>query len=432
MAADTRPRIPRAALPSPLRPRTDLPPSTPDREPDPGPGPDPASADGAPSADGTAPVTTGPPSPTEARRRTLRTVFAVYVAATAAHLTALFALTSATPGAGVRERLLSWDGQLYAEIAADGYPHEIAHGADGEPLGNNLAFFPLYPLLVRTLHRTTGLDVDSAALLVAHLAFLGALFAVHALVASLYERRTADVALVLVAVAQPMAVALVMAYSEALFLALAAGALLAARRGNWLAAGVLGLLAGLTRPAAGALALALAVAVLCEVRRTRRLGWRPLAGLVLACTGTPAYLLWVAERTGRLDIQEAGWGTHWDSGAATVAFLTDTLARGDGWVPLSTAFLLVAACALTVAAWRRGAWPPLLVYGTAMLVLTLGQSNFYHSKLRLLVPALLLLLPLAGALGRLRRRRLVLVLSAGAVFGSWYGAHMLVVWKYAV
>ncbi|MFD5554354.1 hypothetical protein ACFWIA_11005 [Streptomyces sp. NPDC127068] len=420
MAADTRPRIPRAILPSPLRPRTSLPPST----------PDPASGDRA------APSTTGPLSSAEARRRTVRTVLAVYAAATAAHLTALFTLTSATPGAGVRERLLSWDGQLYAEIAADGYPDEIAYGADGEPLGNNLAFFPLYPLLVRTLHRTTGLDVDSAALLVAHLAFLGALFAVHALVTSLYGRRTADVTLVLVAVAQPMAVALVMAYSEALFLALAAGALLAARRGNWLAAGALGLLAGLTRPAAGALALALAVAVLGEVRRARRLGWRPLVGLVLACTGTPAYLLWVAERTGQLDgwfvIQEAGWGTHWDSGAATVDFLTDTLARGDGWVPLSTAFLLVAACALTVVAWRRGAWPPLLVYGTAMLVMTLGQSNFYHSKLRLLVPALLLLVPLAAALSRLPRRRLVLVLSAGAVFGAWYGAHMLVVWKYAV
>ncbi|MFE9659909.1 hypothetical protein [Streptomyces sp. NPDC005955] len=425
MAADTRPRIPRAILPSPLRPRTSLPAST----------PDPASGDPA-SDDRTAPSTTGPLSSTEARRRTVRTVLAVYAAATAAHLTALFTLTSATPGAGVRERLLSWDGRLYAEIAADGYPDGIAYGADGEPLGNNLAFFPLYPLLVRTLHRTTGLDVDAAALLVAHLAFLGALFAVHALITSLYGRRTADVTLVLVAVAQPMAVALVMAYSEALFLALAAGALLAARRGNWLAAGALGLLAGLTRPAAGALALALAVAVLGEVRRTRRLGWRPLAGLVLACTGTPAYLLWVAERTGQLDgwfvIQEAGWGTHWDSGAATVDFLTDTLARGDGWVPLSTAFLLVAACALTALAWRRGAWPPLLVYGTAMLVMTLGQSNFYHSKLRLLVPALLLLVPLAAALGRLPRRRLVLVLSAGAVFGAWYGAHMLVVWKYAV
>ncbi|MGX2997036.1 hypothetical protein JNUCC64_22700 [Streptomyces sp. JNUCC 64] len=422
MAADTRPRIPRAVPPSPLRPRDSLPVPGP-AAPDDG-GPAPAGATGA-----TAPVWRDP--------RTARTVLAVYAVATAAHLTALFAMTTARgTGSAVRERLLSWDGRLYAEIAAAGYPDGISHGPDGEPLGNNLAFFPLYPLLVRVLHRSTGLDVDSSALLVTHLAFLGALFAVHGLVSSLHGRRAADVTLVLVAMAQPMAVALVMAYSEALFLALAAGALLAARRGSWLTAGSLGLLAGLTRPAAAALALALAVAVVAELRRTRRPGWRPLAGLALACAGTPAYLLWVAHRTGRFDgyfvVQEAGWGTRWDNGAATVGFLVDTLLGGDGWVPLSIAFLLLAACALTALAWWRGGWPPLLVYGTAMLVLTLGQSNFYHSKPRLLVPALLLLVPLALALSRLPRRRLVPVLTAGGLFGAWYGAHMLVIWKYAI
>ncbi|WP_445401303.1 hypothetical protein ACSMX9_08555 [Streptomyces sp. LE64] len=405
MAAQTRPRTPRVLLPSPLR-RT---------------------ASATPAG--------GPEVPAVERYRTVWTVLTVYAVAAAAHLTALFVLASARGLGGVHQRLLSWDGQLYAEIAGTGYPEEIVY-ADGEPLGNNLAFFPLYPLLARGLHTVTGLDVHTAALVVTHLALVGALFAVHGLVDALYGRRTAEVALVLVAVAQPMAVALVMAYSEALFLALAAGALLAAHRHRWLAAGTLGLLAGLTRPAAAALALALAVAVLAELRRTRRLTWRPLAGLALACAGTPGYLLWVAHRTGRLDgyfvVQEAGWGTHWDYGAATVDFLLDTLLRGEGWVPLSTAGLLLAACALTALAWCRPTWPPLLGYGTAMLVLTLGQSNFYHSKLRLLVPALLLLIPLAHALARLPRRRLVPTLTAAGLFGAWYGAHMLVVWTYAV
>ncbi|SCK63438.1 MULTISPECIES: hypothetical protein [unclassified Streptomyces] len=368
--------------------------------------------------------------------RDVATVVGVHAAATAAHLAALSVTASAGGGAGVRDRLLSWDARLYLGIAEDGYPAGITRDADGEPEGSTLAFFPLYPLLVRLAHRTLGSDMETAALLTAHLAFLGALFAVHGLIGALYGTRTATITLVLVAAAQPMAVVLVMAYAESLFLALAAGALLAVRRGHWLTAGVLALLTGLTRPAAAALALALAVAVVLEIRRLDRVTWRPAAALALACAGTPGYLLWVAERTGRLDgyfvVQEAGWGTHWDFGAAFAGFLGDTFRQGDGWVAVSTAFLLLAACALTALAWRRGVWPPLLVYGTAMLVLTVGQSNYYHSKLRLLAPALLLLVPLAVRLARAPRRTVVPTLLAAALFGTWYGAHMLVTWRYAI
>ncbi|MFF0446653.1 hypothetical protein ACFYT4_09605 [Streptomyces sp. NPDC004609] len=359
----------------------------------------------------------------------------MHTASTVLHLWILSAMIP-PGGPGIKDRLLAWDALLYLSIATDGYPDGFTRTDKGELAGNNLAFFPLFPLLTRGLHHLTGMDAGTAAIVLAHLSLLAALFAVHALVSRLYDTRTATITIVLLAGAQPMALTFLMGYSESLFLALAAGALLAAHRGAWLTAGSLGLLAGLTRPAAFALALGLAAAAVLVMRRERRLSARPLLGVALACAGTPAYLLWVGWRAGRLNawflIQEAGWGTHWDNGASFLVFLQETLSRGDGWVAVSTAVLLVGAVFATVAAWRRDAWPPLLVYGTTMLVLTLAQSNFYHSKLRLLVPALVFLLPFARALSRARTRFAALVLTAATLFGCWYGAHMLTGWRYAI
>ncbi|MCC3772315.1 hypothetical protein K6I34_005790 [Streptomyces sp. UNOC14_S4] len=360
---------------------------------------------------------------------------AVYAATAALHLVLLAAMDG-PDGPGLRARLLSWDGLLYADIAANGYPDSYTYTPEGQLTGNNLAFFPLYPLLIRTVHALTGLDHDIAGVVVAHLALIAALVVVQCLFTRLYGRRTATVATVLLAGAQPMAMAFFMSYSESLFLALAAGTLLAAHRRAWLTAGTLALLTGLTRPAAAAAVAALAVAAGLELLRQRRWSARPVAAVALACAGTPLYLWWVGRRVGDLDawftIQEAGWGTHWDNGKAFWDFLADTFAHGDGWVPVSTAVLLLALVCATVLAWERGAWPPLLVHGTGIVVLTLCQSNYSHSKLRLLVPALLFLVPAARALARARTRTAVVALAAATAFGCWYGAHMLTVWHYAI
>ncbi|MEU5419266.1 hypothetical protein ACFY1P_06495 [Streptomyces sp. NPDC001407] len=360
---------------------------------------------------------------------------AVYAATTVLHLVLLAAMAG-PEGPGLRESLLSWDGKLYVDIAANGYPDDYTYAADGRLTGNNLAFFPLYPLLIRVVHTCTGLSHETAGIVTAHLALIAALIVVQALLTRLYGRRTAVIGTVLLAGAQPMAVAFLMSYSESLFLALAAGTLLAAHRRAWLTAGTLALLTGLTRPAAAAVVAALAVAVALELLRERRPRARPLAALALACAGTPLYLWWVGARIGDLDawfsIQEAGWGTHWDNGAAFLGFLRDSLGHSEGWVPVSTAVLLLGLVCATVVAWRRDAWPPLLVHGTGILVLTLCQSNYSHSKLRLLVPGLLFLVPAARALARARPRTAVVALTAATAFGCWYGAYMLTIWRYAI
>ncbi|MET9446963.1 hypothetical protein [Streptomyces cinerochromogenes] len=370
--------------------------------------------------------------------RTLRVAgpaLMVYGAATLLHLVVL-AVMIPPGGPGLRDRLLAWDGRLYTEIAAHGYPTGFTETLPGRPTGNNLAFFPLFPLLVRAVHTVTRLDHGTAAIVTANLAFAAALIVVDLLMTRLYGRRTALVTVLLLAAVQPMSLVFVMAYSESLFLALSAGTLLAVRRGAWLSAGALAMLAGLTRPAGAATVAALAVAAALHLARTRRLAPRPLAAVALACTGTPGYLWWVARRAGRPDawfaIQRAGWDTRWDGGKSFLRFLTQTLTGGDGWVAVSTAVLLLAVLDATLVTCHRSTWPPLLVYGLAILVLALGQSSFYHSKLRLVLPAMLFLIPAARALARARTRTAVIALGGGALFGCWYGAYMLTVWPYAI
>ncbi|GAA2234437.1 glycosyltransferase family 39 protein [Kitasatospora cystarginea] len=364
-----------------------------------------------------------------------RPALAVYTAALVLHLVLLSAMIP-PHGPAVSDRLQAWDGRLYTQIAAEGYPHGFTYTPDGELTGNNLAFFPLYPLAVRAVHAVTGLGWGTAAIVAAQLATIAALLIVHQLLTRLYTRRTATVGIVLLAAAQPMSITFFMAYSESLFLALAAATLLAAHRRAWLTAGCCAFLTGLTRPVGVAVVAALALAALIQLRRERRLSWRPIAATLLACTSTPGYLWWVAERVGPVDawftIQEAGWGTHWDRGSSLWQFLTETLHSGEGWVPVSVAVLLLAHLLAALLACRRTTWPPLLVHGAVIIVLTLGQSNYYHCKLRLLTPALIFLIPTATALAKARPATRALVLAASALFGCWYGAYMLTTWHYAI
>ena len=335
--------------------------------------------------------------------------------------------------AGLRGNLLIWDGGWFLKVAA-GYPHGYTYGQTGELEGNELAFFPLYPMLIRGLS-ALGLEPGSAALTVSWLASIAAAVALHLLGTSLYGRR-AGWALVAVCCSAPMSVVLSMAYSESLFLALVAGMLVAAHRKVWWAAGLLGLGCALTRPTGAAAAVALAVAAVVAVRRDPGPRWQPIAAAAVALAGVPAYLGWVGWRVGDPEawfkIQTAGWGTSFDYGRSTIGFLKDTLTVGDGWVPMSVALILLVAVAAAGVALAGRPWLPLTVYGLVAMVLVYGQAGFYHSKPRLLLPVLLTLLPAVAAAARARPRVAVLSIAAWAAFGLWYGAYLVAVWPYTI
>ncbi|MEZ0113914.1 hypothetical protein ABH920_007948 [Catenulispora sp. EB89] len=355
----------------------------------------------------------------------------IYAATTTLHLLVLSAMIR-PDGPSLTDRLTAWDGRRFVQIAQYGYPHGMAGAADG----SNLAFFPLFPELIRIVHAASGLSWAVSGIVAAQLSLAAALIVLHVLLTRLYDRRTATIATMLLAGAQPMSLVFFMAYSESLFLALTAGALLAAHRRAWLTAGALTALAGLTRPAGVAVALALAVAVALHARERRRLPGRAVAGLALGCTGVPLFIGWVGLRTGRLDgwfvIQNAGWGTAWDYGHQYLTDLVGTLEGSNEFMAVCTAVATLALLVLSAAAFRRGTWPPLLAYGAGILVLSLGQSNYFQCKLRLLILALIFLLPPARALARADNRTLVTAAVPATLFGCWFGAFMLTTWHYGI
>jgi hypothetical protein len=271
--------------------------------------------------------------------------------------------------------LARWDSVWYLRIADSGY-------GDSAP---RAAFFPLYPLLVRSLATPFG-GSEGALLAAAYAislgAFLGALFLLYRLTELELGRRLARPTLLLLAVF-PAAVYFGAPYSESLFLLLAVGAFYAARGGHWAWAGSCAALASATRSAG--LLLLIPLAMLWWNSRPRRPA--DAAWLLLAPLGIAAYAAWLGLVEGDalrfLDVQEA-WSRElklplagaWDglvaavdgvrqlaSGSRTPVYFE--VAAGDPFriaainvMLLVTLVFAVVACA---GVWRRlprayGAW----------------------------------------------------------------------------
>ena len=350
------------------------------------------------------------------------------------------------PGQTLSGRLLSWDAEWFIRVATTGYPHGYTYDSSGNLTGNGLAFFPFYPWLIRVVD-FVGVPPSDSALVVSWAAAAVGAVLVYALGRRLAAAtgRPANVArrvgyaLLALCFAQPLSIVLSMGYSEPVFLALVAGMFLAALRRWWLLAGLLGFAAGLTRPTGAAAAIALAVAAgMCVADRTRRRPEKAAAvvGALIALAGVPAYIGWVGLRVGHLDawfkIQTAGWGTTFDFGHLTWTFVTTTVRGSTDFVALSVVMILIVATVALAFGVRQNTWLPLTVYGVLAYLLVVGQAGYFHSKPRLLLPVLLILLPAAYSAARAKTWRASLWLAAYAAFGLWYGAYMITVWQYAI
>ena len=133
--------------------------------------------------------------------------------------------------------LYQWDGGFYLSLAAHGYP---AHAAAGAQTTSRAfyAFGPLYPALVRIAHDITGIGYITSSELVSTAGLVVALAALWKLVDLEVGPRAADGACVTL-LAWPSAFFLVATYPESVTLAAATLAFLAARRGRFVAAGLL-------------------------------------------------------------------------------------------------------------------------------------------------------------------------------------------------
>jgi len=126
-----------------------------------------------------------------------------------------------------------WDAVHYLDIATLGYQ------------GTNMAFFPLFPLLIRILGSLAGNHLI-AGLLISNASFFFGLLFLYKLLEHEYDRSVARRAIFYVSIF-PTAVYFAAVYSESLFFMLTVASFYYMRSRAWWLAGIFGFLAALTR-----------------------------------------------------------------------------------------------------------------------------------------------------------------------------------------
>ncbi|MGO8685459.1 MAG: mannosyltransferase family protein [Thermoleophilia bacterium] len=347
-----------------------------------------------------------------------------------------------------------WDGAWFLRIASDGYTRPASP-----------AFFPLYPLLVRGLGLVFGGNLVIAAVVISLAAYALAMVALYRLAAAEIDRRTALWTVVFISVF-PAALFFQAAYSESLFLLFTSVALLAARRGRWLWAGLAGLLATLTRNAGIVLLVPLGW-LWWDQRRgggghlpggppphgggpATQPATRSLLWLLLVPAGLGLYMVYLWQRFGDallFSSAQSRWGRSLASPISTVVsgigsairsagqIAAGTVPQSDGALSWSLALgnitaliALVLAVLLVIVCWRRlpAAYT---LYGLAALAVPLCFPT--ASKPLLSLPRFILVdfpLFIALAAGLLRhpawRWAVLAIMTAGVLvatilFATW-------------
>lgn len=197
-------------------------------------------------------------------RRVLAEVLAAFVASRAL-VVLVCAVAYCVEGHGLSgfmgafvDKLKPWDAQHYVDIIADGYV------AEGEA-SLFIVFFPLYPMVCRTITFMTGFSAYGVATAVSNAALVGCGMVMYRLTepeggATLGRRA------MLLLMFNPMTYFFSITYSESVFLLVTLLAVLLARRGRFAAAVALGALASSAR----LLGMATAVPLFWELLRAWR------------------------------------------------------------------------------------------------------------------------------------------------------------------
>ncbi len=272
-----------------------------------------------------------------------------------------------------------WDGEWYMSIITFGYYMKNGFA--------NVAFFPLFPLLVTWL----GAWLEPlfypdhfvvAGVLVSNTALLLGLFYLYKLVDMEAGRVVARRAVWLAAI-MPTAFFFHVAYPESLLLLTAAASLYHLRRGEfWWAA----LWAGVGS-AARVQGVILALPIFWEVARLawrqRRLPWRQLPALALSFVGISLFMLFLYQHFGDplafVHVQKA-WDRSFASPLATLGTAVNFVVAGyqNADYPWSAVNIVVVFVYLAVALLSVGRWPfvyTLYVFASILLATTMPVAG---------------------------------------------------------
>ena len=334
------------------------------------------------------------------------------------------------------QQLQRWDAAHYIRLIEEGYQ---GYTENGQHLF--LVFFPGYVWAARLLR----LVIPSTALAGTALSCLcygGACCYLYRLAGEAYNGRVARDALLYMSLF-PFSFFSGLVMTEGLFLLATTGACWYAWRGKWLAFGLFGALAALTRMT-GLLVIAVGVIRLLEAYRPleppvgKSLGrcWKPLLLrlplTLLPAAGTLLYLLlnlWVDGDP----FAFASHQEHWHQGYLWISqvveyigrYLGDNLGSSFGWAVWAPALALfvVGLALLYWAALRRGHPAGLLAYGFCFFVATYSLS-WLLSAGRYLSTCFVLFLFLAKLTQRRPALRAALLGGEGVLLGVYLCAFL--------
>ncbi|GAC1437917.1 MAG: hypothetical protein NVSMB65_12270 [Chloroflexota bacterium] len=322
-----------------------------------------------------------------------------------------------------------WDVLWYIRVADHGYYWRPP------PLQSDLAFFPLFPLLMHLLTLISPLSAYGAGLVIANVSFAVALYLLHRLVSQDFGADTAERAVTYLALF-PTALYFFTAYSESLYLALCLGCAYALRLRRWWAAGACGMAAALTRQLGVLLVVLFVAEYLAAVAPTARGRgeWGRLAAALLIPAGILAFMLYLQLTLGNglLFLRaQAAWqrtlGVPWQGAALAIrdAFGTGSTIR----IPLRTLNLVdLSFLALLLALLARGIrWLPRsysLYAATVVLAILINPATGSRQPLHLLSVSRfsLTIFPPLIVLALLGRRRLAdrLIIAAFVALLSFF------------
>ncbi len=325
-----------------------------------------------------------------------------------------------------------WDAEHYLNVATNGYS------------GTEMAFFPLYPLLIRGIGVLTGNHLV-AGLLISNIAsFFGLLF-FYKLVEHQYDRTVAHRATFYISIF-PTAVFFSAVYSESLFFALTVSSFYYIRERRWVTAGILGAFASLTRVEGVLLAVpfliewltvvfssgaAPAAALKALVARPVSGLLRPVAGLALVPLGLAAYMayLWVL-RGDPLYFShvQAHWGRHLAFPWESVAHSFKLIAQARGAQTVANSALEIAFTALMLGVLVAGAWrlrPSYSVYMALSILIPMSTSSLMSMpRFALVLFPMFVMFALWGARASVNNAVVAFSLSIlglyTVLFANWY------------
>lgn len=284
---------------------------------------------------------------------------------------------------GIFDMWRRWDAEHFLTIAEHGYTAPVSdrHAA---------AFFPAFPLAVRTL-LATGLAPVVAGMLVSLAA---------AAVAGAFLYRLADEEIgagagrraLLYLTIFPTAVFLIAPYSESLFLAGAIAAFYLARRQHWHLVGIPAAVAMGARAAGVFLLLGLALEFVRQGRFSRHRNATAAVALIVGALPLLAYGAFLAQAMGDpfafLEHQREGWGRTY---VGPITSFMNTWNTWDGaayptnWLLAWRLEIVAAAVGVGFTAWAlaKREWGYAAFMGSMLLVLM--TSTWYYSIPRMLL-----------------------------------------------